>query len=110
MNITAFQKKAVLISTLITSLGIIGGSAFKVYDWVDSSIVTKVFLTQKLSTMQKQNDISTNDIRLLIIEQGLSSYYSKGLGNLSDQENHHYNKLILAEATNETRRNVLLGL
>jgi len=117
MNITAFQKKVVLISTIITSLGIVGGSAFQVYSWVDRSIVTKDFLTEKLADVeknlekaQKSNDIAINDLRLLMIDESLSRYYTIGLDNLSDQEKHRYDKLILAEQANDKQRKTLLGL
>ena len=59
---------------------------------------------------QKSDDIAINDLRLLIIEQGLSGYYAKGISTLSDLEKHRYDKLLMAETTNEARRNELLGL
>jgi len=117
MTLTSLQKKLAWISTIITSVGIIGGSVFQVYSWVDSSIVTKDFLTEKISKVeeslaeaQKSNDISINDLRLLMIDESLSRYYTIGLDNLSDQEKHRYDKLILAEQANDKQRKTLLGL
>ena len=109
MTLTAFQKRIAVISAILISFGVMGKSISITYNLVNS-VVTKDFLTEKFDQYEKSSDIEINDLRLLIIEQGLSGYYSKGLGNLSDQETHHYNKLVLAEATNETRRNELLGL
>ena len=110
MTFTIFQKRLAVLVTILASFSAIGASISGAYNWIDSTVVTKSFLTEKLEQYKKSSDIETNDLRLLIIEQGLSSYYSKGLDNLSDKETHHYNKLVLAEATNETRRNELLGL
>jgi len=106
MTLSKLQKWVALGISIFTLIGMSYGT----YTWLISTVVTKTFLTDKLEVMQKSSDIATNDLRLLIIEQGLSGYYTKGLENLTDQENHHYNKLVLAEATNETRRNALLGL
>jgi len=106
MTLTKINKWVEPLVKILTLIAMIYGF----YIWVGNTLVTKEFLTTKLDQYQKSSDIETNDLRLLIIEQGLSSYYSKGLTNLSDKETHHYNKLVLAEATNETRRNELLGL
>ena len=109
MNITTFQKKIVVISTIVTSLLVIGGAAVQAYNVIDDTIVTKRFFTERMQEKQKRDDIAINDLRLLIIEQGLSGYYAKGIDKLSDLQKHRYDKLILAEATNEARRNELLG-
>ena len=110
MNITTFQKKIVVISTIVASLGVIGGSAFKAVNWVTSSIVTKDFLTEKLEESKKGYDIGINDLRMLMIDESLARYYTMGLDNLTDQEKHHYNKLVLAEVANDEQRKMLLGL
>ena len=97
--IALFQKKIVLIASIITGLTVISGSIFKTVDWIDSTIVTKDDLA-----------IAVTDIRLGQIEESLARYHRIGIPNLTDQEKHRYNKLILAEAANEKQRKILLGL
>ena len=110
MTLTLLQKKLAILSGIIISLSVISGSVFKTYNWIDNTIVTKDFFTEKLEVVQKSNDIAINDLRLLMIDESLSRYYSIGLTNLTDQQKHRYDKLILAEAANDAQRKMLLGL
>jgi len=99
MTLTNFQKKLVLIASIVASLGVILGGVYNVYSWLDDNIVTKDDLM-----------IAVTDIRLGQIEESLARYHDIGLKNLSDTQKHRYDKLILAEKFNDNQRKDLLRL
>ena len=110
MNLTTLQKKSVLIASIVGSLSIITGSLYGVYSWINETIVTREYLDLKILEIRKIQDITFNELNLRLIDESLSRYYDKDITKLKGKELHRYNKLLIAERSNEARRAILLGL
>jgi len=95
MNLSSLQKKIAFAISLFTLIGML----YTAYNWLSNTIVTKDDLM-----------LAVTDIRLGQIEESLARYHRIGLTNLTDPEKHRYDKLILAEKSNEIQRSKLLGL
>jgi len=110
MNLSSFQKKLVLIASIVGSLTVITGGWYSVYTWIDATIVTKTYLDEKIAEIRKHQDISANELNLRLIDESLSRYYDKGVDTLKGKDKRRYEKLLLAETANEDQRKTLLGL
>jgi len=114
MTLTSLKGKLIAAAAIVTAVSVILGGAYKVYSWIDNSVVSKEYLNTKIEEITKQikeskkdSDISTNELSLMMIEGYLSTYHEKGLDNLTDAERHRYNRLLISEKANEEHRQLL---
>jgi len=110
MTLSSLQKKIVFIASIVGGLGVIFGSGYSVYSWVDSTIVTKPYLDEKINEVKKTQDIRFNELNLRLIDESLSRYYDKDISKLKGKDKRRYQKLLLAETANEAQRKILLDL
>lgn len=95
MTLSSLHKKLALVISIFTIIGSLTTATV----WLSGIIVTKDYLM-----------IAVTDIRLGQIEESIARYHDIGIKNLTDTQKHRYNKLLLAEKSNNEQRKALLGL